>query len=146
MAKQSRKAQLTRSNTHQGHTIEEVFDDNLLPDATEIQKLSELDPNIMTWLKERAEKEQEFRHGAFNQRLEIVSKTERGSRLINYLGLFFSFLLLSGGMYLSYTLIIEKHEFIGSIFSGVMLIAIASIFMSKVKSNNNEKTPTQRNS
>ena len=56
MAKQSRKAQLTRSNTHQGHTIEEVFDDNLLPDATEIQKLSELDPNIMTWLKERAEK------------------------------------------------------------------------------------------
>ena len=57
MAKQSRKAQLTRSNTHQGHTIEEVFDDNLLPDATEIQKLSELDPNIMTWLKERAEKE-----------------------------------------------------------------------------------------
>ena len=49
-------------------------------------------------------------------------------------------------MYLSYTLIIEKHEVIGSIFSGVMLIAIASIFMSKVKSNNNEKTPTQRNS
>ena len=111
----------------------------MLPDATEIQKLSELDPNIMTWLKERAEKEQDFRHGAFNQRLEIVSKTERGSRWINYLGLFFSFLLLGGGMYLSYTLIIEKHEIIGSIFSGVMLVAIASIFMSKVKSNNKEK-------
>ncbi|WP_421497776.1 hypothetical protein [Flavobacterium columnare] len=44
MAKQSRKAQLTRSHSHQGHTIKEVFDDNLLPDASEIKKLSELDP------------------------------------------------------------------------------------------------------
>ena len=100
MAKQSRKAQLTRSNTHQGHTIEEVFDDNLLPEATEIPKLSELDPNIMTWLKERAEKEQEFRHGAFNQRLEIVSKTERGSRWINYLGLFIAIVLALKELYI----------------------------------------------
>ena len=95
----------------------------------------------MTWLKERAEKEQEFRHKAFNERLKIFSKTEKGSRWINYLGLLFSFMLLGGGMYLSYILIIEKHEIIGSIFSGVMLVAIASIYMSKVKSNNNEKTP-----
>lgn len=43
-------------------------------------------------------------------------------------------------MFLSYTLITDEHEILGSVFSGVMLISIASIFMSKVKNNNNEKT------
>ena len=141
MAKGRRKAQITQSRGQRGHMVEEVFDDSLLPDASEIQKLSVIDPNIMTWLKERAEKEQNFRHSAFSTKLNLVSKTEKGLRWINYLGLFFSFILLGGGMFLSYILIKEKHEIIGTIFSGVMLVAIASIFMSKVKSNNNETTP-----
>ena len=145
MAKQSRRAHISKSSDHQGQTIEEVFDDNLLPDATEIQKLAELDASIVQWLKERAEKEQEFRHNTFLKKIHLVHKTERGLRWINYLGLLFSFLLLAGGMFQSYTLIKEGHEVLGSIFSGVMLVAVASIFMSKVKSNNNEKTPRQQN-
>ena len=140
MAKQSRRAQVSRSKNHQGHVVEEVFDDHLLPDASEIKKLSELDPNIIQWLKERAEKEQDFRHKTFNSKVKLVSKTERGLRWVNYLGLLCSFVLLGGGMFLSYTLITDEHEILGSVFSGVMLISIASIFMSKVKSNNNEKT------
>lgn len=141
MAKQHRRAQISRSKNHQGHIVEEVFDDNLLPDAAEIKKLSELDPDIIQWLKQRAEKEQDFRHKSFTSRVKLVSRTERGLRWINYCGLLFSFFLLGGGMYLSYILIIEGHEVLGSIFSGLMLFAIASLFMSKVKSNNNEKTP-----
>ena len=141
MAKGRRKAQMTQSKGHRGQMVEEVFDDNLLPDATEIQKLANIDPNIMIWLKERAEKEQDFRHSAFSSKVTLVSKTEKGLRWINYLGLFFSFILLAGGMFLSYFLIKEEHEIIGTIFSGIMLVAIASIFMSKVRSNNNETTP-----
>jgi uncharacterized membrane protein len=144
MAKQRRRAHISNSRNHQGQVIEEVFDDNLLPDASEIKKLAELDPDIMNWLKQRAEAEQGFRHKAYNNRVTIVSKTERGLRWINYFGLFFSFLLLGGGMYLSYVLIIEDHEILGSVFSGFMLLAIGSLFMSKVKSNNNEKTPNQK--
>lgn len=78
MAKQSRKASLSKSEEHQGHTFEEIFDDSLLPDATEIQKLSAIDPNIIQWLKERAEKEQEFRHNVFSKKVKMVSKSERG--------------------------------------------------------------------
>lgn len=140
MAKQSRKAQVSRSENHEGHIVEEIFDDNLLPDASEIKKLSELDPTIIQWLKERAEKEQNFRHKTYISRVELVSKTEKGLRWVNYLGLLCSFVLLGGGMYLSYILIIKNYEILGSIFSGVLLISIASIFLSKVKSNNNEKT------
>ncbi|SFU49232.1 hypothetical protein SAMN05216480_10555 [Pustulibacterium marinum] len=140
MAKQRRRAQITRDKNQQGHYVEEVFDDNLLPDAAEIRQLHELDPNIIEWLKSRAEKEQNFRHDVYIKRVNLVAKTEKGLRWINYLGLFFSFLLLAGGMYLSYFLIEHDHQVVGTIFTGVTLIAIASLFMSKVKSNNGEKT------
>lgn len=139
MAKQSRRAAVTKTKDQQGHMIEEVFDDNLLPDATEIEKLYKIDPNIMQWLKERAEKEQEFRHTSFHTKLRLVRKTESGLRKINYFGLFFSFVLLLAGMYLSYTMIMSDHEVLGSVFSGTILLAIASIFMNKVQSNNTKK-------
>lgn len=141
MAKQQRKAQLTKTDNHQGQTIEETFDDNLLPDASEIEKLKELDPNIVDWLKARAEKEQDFRHNAYNERLKIVSKSEFGIRTVNYLGIIFSFFILLAGMFVSYNLIVNDYQIVGSIFTGIMLISVIAIFMSKVKSNNNEKTP-----
>ncbi|CAA0154726.1 hypothetical protein [Tenacibaculum maritimum] len=141
MAKQKRKAQVTQGDGRKDHLIEETFDDSLLPDASEIEKLSQIDPEIINWLKSRAEKEQEFRHKTFNKKFNLVEKNENGLRWINYLGLILSFFLLAGGMFLSYTLIKENHEILGSAFTGLMLVAIASIFMSKVKSNNNEPTP-----
>ena len=136
MAKQRRKAALTKQKGQIGHIYEEVVDDNLLPDAEEIAKLHQIDPNIMEWLKERAEKEQDFRQKAFLERLNLVKRNERGSRWINYAGLFFSFILLGGGMLSSYYLIMGGHTLIGTLFSGVVLISVASMFLSKVKSNN----------
>ena len=135
MAKQRRKAQITKKQGQLGHIYEEIVDDNLLPDADEISKLSKIDPEIMQWLKERAEKEQEFRQKAFMERLELVKKNERGSRWINYAGLLFSFLLLGGGMYSSYLLIMAGHTLVGTLFSGVVLITVASMFLSKVRGN-----------
>ena len=143
MAKHQSKAGIVDSKDQKGLTIETTFNDSLLPDAAEIERLHKIDPDIMQWLKDRAKDEQDFRHKTFNERLKMVSRSDRGSRWINYLGLFFSFVLLSGGMFLSYTLITEGYEILGSIFSGAMLIAIASIFMSKVKSNNSKRTPSR---
>lgn len=91
MAKQRRKAELTRSQDRQGQVYEETFDDSLLPDAAEIQKLHAIDPEILEWLKKRAEKEQEFRHETFQKRVDIVRRSEGGERWINYLGLIFAF-------------------------------------------------------
>ena len=39
MAKQQKKQQVVKNQQGQGLLIEEVLDDNLLPDATEIEKL-----------------------------------------------------------------------------------------------------------
>ncbi len=136
MAKQHRRAAITKTENQQGRIIEEVLDDSLLPDVAEIERLYQLDPDILVWLKERAEKEQDFRQKAFNSKLDLVKRTEVGDRRINYMGLIFSFIILLAGMFLSYTMIMEKHEVLGSIFSGATLVAVISIFMGKVQSNN----------
>lgn len=139
MAKQSRKHQVVKNHQGQGQMIEEVFDDNLLPDATEIEKLKNLDPNIVDWLKSRAECEQLFRQKVFDRKLDLVHKSERGERYISTMGLIFSFLIVLAGMGFSAFLIQEKHEILGSIFAGTVIIAIITLFLSKVNSPKNNK-------
>ena len=53
MAKQSRKAQVVKSHLGKGQVVEEIFDDNLLPDASEIERLHRIDTNILEWLKQK---------------------------------------------------------------------------------------------
>ena len=142
VAKRKTRASLSKSREHQQHFIEEVFDDNLLPDAEELKKLQLLDPDIIEWIKERATSEQQFRHKSYSERIKLVAHYERGNRYINYASLFFSFLLLGGGLFLSYFLIKEGHEVLGTVFTGGILVTIGSLYLSKVKSNNNEKTPS----
>ena len=133
MAKQQRRQQLVRNQQgQQGHMVEEVFDDNLLPDAAEIEKLYAIDPHILAWLKQSADKEQAFRHKAFETKTDLVRNNERGLRKVNTMGLVFSFILTLAAMGFSSWLIFCDHEILGSIFGGGVIIAIISAFLSKV--------------
>ena len=133
MAKQQRRQQLVRNQQgQQGHMVEEVFDDNLLPDAAEIEKLYAIDPHILDWLKQSADKEQAFRHKAFETKTDLVRNNERGLRKVNTMGLVFSFILTLAAMGFSSWLIFCDHEILGSIFGGGVIIAIISAFLSKV--------------
>lgn len=133
MAKQTfskKNTQVQHTNgrgVQQEHT--EVFDDNLLPDANEIAALAKLDPNILDWLKSRAEKEQDFRHDAFNKRTEIVASNVKGENNINILGLTYAFLIIMGGMVFSAYLISLGHLVTGTIFSGFTVVYAAALFI-----------------
>lgn len=107
----------------------EIFDDNLLPDATEIAALANLDPNILEWLKSRAEKEQDFRHQAFNRRTEILAGDIKGDQRINIIGLILAFLIIMGGMAFSSYLISLGHLVTGTIFSGLTIVYAAALFI-----------------
>ncbi|WP_294287126.1 hypothetical protein [uncultured Chryseobacterium sp.] len=141
MAKQQRRQQVVRTQQGQhGHMVEEVFDDNLLLDAAEIEKLYAIDPHILEWLKQSADKEQAFRHKAFETKTDLVRNNERSFRKVNTMGLVFSFILTLAAMAFSSWLIYCNHEVLGSIFGGSVILAIISAFLSKVivpKQNNN---------
>lgn len=139
MAKQRRKQQIVRSEHGQGHMVEETLDDNLLPDASEIERLQNLDPHIMEWLKSSAEKEQAFRHKTYQERINIVKASDKGDRIINILGLVFSFIIVLCGMLFSAYLIRKGYEILGSIFAGGLILSIISLFMSKVNKQSNKE-------
>lgn len=140
MAKQQRRQQLVRNQQgQQGHMVEEVFDDNLLPDAAEIEKLYAIDPHILEWLKQSADKEQAFRHEAFKMKTDLVKSNEKGIRRVNSMGLIFSFILTLASMGFSSWLIYCDHEILGSVFGGGIILSIIGAFLSKVivnKQNN----------
>ena len=133
MAKQQTKHQVVKSQQGQGYVVESAFDDNLLPEASEIEKLYKLDNNILEWLKNTAEKEQNFRHQSFQKKLEIVEKEERGSRQISKMGITFSFIIVLAGMVFSAFLIYIGQIVVGTIFAGGIIISIVTAFLKKVK-------------
>ena len=132
MAKRNEK-HLVKSQQGQGYVVESVFDDSLLPEASEIEKLYKLDSHILEWLKNTAEKEQNFRHQAYTKKIEITEKVERGSRQISKMGITFSFIIVLAGMAFSAFLIYIGQMLIGSLFAGGIIISIVTAFLKKVK-------------
>lgn len=122
-----------------GHQLErvEVFDDNLLPEACEIERLKAIDPEIMIWLKERAEREQDFRHEAYNKKIKLLSKSENRVTFLNFYGILMSFLFLGGIIFFSYLIIINGMKIQGSIFSGATIVAVLS-FLFRIPKNTNQ--------
>jgi uncharacterized membrane protein len=108
-----------------------MYDDNPLPNATELEALKAIDPDLIKWITTRADKEQEHRHNTINTKLKVLKSSETNSNVVNVLGLIFSFIFLIGGMAGSIYLIIQGFSIQGSIFGGIILIAGATILRSK---------------
>ena len=132
MAKQSNKVkhtQVTGQNEIANQIEQSVsIDDSLLPDAEELTKLKLLDPNIIEWLKARAEKEQDMRHRYMDAKIDISKGSMNKSFTIDLIILIISFALLAGGMTYSYFLIIADKILPACILGGTTLVfAVNSI-------------------
>jgi uncharacterized membrane protein len=124
------KSTQIKSRAGDGHQLEQtqVLDDNLLPDAEEIKKLCEIDPTCMEWLKNRAEKEQAFRHEITNKRINLAGSTEKKILNTNLLGMVLAFIFIMSTLGLSTYLIVNGYILTGSIFTGTTTIVAASLF------------------
>lgn len=112
----------------------EVFDDNLLPDASEIEKLHAIDPDILQWLKSRAEKEQDFRHNSFDKRVQITENHNKREHNTTRMALMIYFFLVAACLVASYLLISNDKKIAGSIFGGVGVIMALAVLITR-KSN-----------
>jgi uncharacterized membrane protein len=131
MSKQRRQLTATKQGDRHGIQHAEEIDDNLLPDAAEIEKLHTLDPDILTWLKKRAEQEQNFRHTAHTNRMEMIERQNRREHNTGRMGLFLYFLLVAGCVTASYFLIRAGHSVQGSVLGGASVIFAFAIVLSK---------------
>lgn len=115
----SKSQRSTRLKDRNNEIVQHEFhDDNILPSADELQRLEGVKPGITKWIMERSEKEQDFRHSAFNDRTGVIKDNIKKEFIINLLGLIFCFFILAGGLYGGFELIMKGRDVAGSLFVG----------------------------
>jgi uncharacterized membrane protein len=141
MAKANRRIQGRQVIGQTGSSFEqhESYDDSLLPDSNEIAKLKELDPEIIPWLKDRTAKEQDARHDFTNRRVGLIESGQRRAFTVDVITILCAFLLMFGGMFLSYILLQNQQIVTGSIFGGATILFAAKSFLNFRKPTSESK-------
>ncbi|WP_158991431.1 hypothetical protein [Mucilaginibacter sp. L196] len=145
MAKQTRNQKVNHLQTHQGRGVayeqSESYDDSLLPDANELAKLKELDPNIIEWIKERTAKEQDARISFNNRKMALIEGSTTKSFALDIITLIVVVIIILGGMAFSAYLISKDLKVEGTVFGGVVVIAIVNSVLNFRKHKPIEKKP-----
>lgn len=131
MSTTKKELKLGRNLHSQAIQHTEEYDDNLLPDAAQIEKLHQLDNTILPWLKERAEQEQKFRHSAYDKRIKLVDEHNcRDHNTARYALTIYMF-LVAGCILASYLLIKDGHNMQGTIFGGAAAVLALAVLITR---------------
>jgi len=139
MTKHKREIKTAHSRELQRLEQSEEIDDNLLPDAEEIKKLAAIDPDILTWLKGRAEKEQEFRHDFSKKRIKLTNDYEQRHHNTARMGLFVYAILVIGSLWGAYQLILKGLNVQGSIFGSAAVVLAVAVAVTRKPNKPTEK-------
>ena len=125
----TRQHQNTRAIADRKHGVQvqqqTIVDDSPLPSSEELIKLKEIDPTIIEWIKQRAEKEQEARID-FNKDRMKLAKSEHN---IVKTSLYLAFITVMALSIFSGLLVYNGMETVGTIFGGVSVIACVQAFL-----------------
>lgn len=144
MAKRNRSVKRTDVQGPQGNGVsyehQESFDDNLLPDAAELERLHNLDPDIMSWMKTTTSKEQAARHEFNSRKIGLFESSQKKSFWMDVIQATYAFIVILTGMFFSY-LLIEKEQIVyGSIFAGGTILFAANALLKFRKSTGDSET------
>lgn len=130
MAKQQYQNKVAK-NTKGESMLEQnaLIDDNLLPNAIELEKLKEVDPKIIDWILERTEIEQNARIQFNNDRVRLAEYDLIKTHSFNKTSLWFGFLIFIAVLGLSGFLIYNDLNVAGTIFGGTAIIGGAVFFI-----------------
>lgn len=114
------------SSTGNGVALEHntVYDDSLLPAADELCKLHAIDENVVPWIKQRTEIEQDARINFNKRRTALAFREINLSAFITFVGLVLCVAVIAGIFYLSYNLIMNGHENAGMLFGGGDVVGV----------------------
>lgn len=109
-----------------------IYDDSLLPSAEELERLKDIDPDIIPWIKKRTEIEQDARIDFNKKRINLAVKETNLSASLTITALILATIIILGIFYLSFVLVTKGYEIAGTIFGGVDLAALILAF-SKIR-------------
>lgn len=134
----AKKAEQNKVCDKSGLTLEHntIYDDNLLPSADELAKLNSVSDKIIPWIMERTEMEQNARIKFNEDRMDIAKKDFKHNHTYNFTALIMAFIIVLLFVSLSFYLILNGQETIGTIFAGSTIVLIVSYFL---KASKNKK-------
>lgn len=140
MAKQTKHVQVF-DDGGKGKSIRhhESYDDSLLPEASELAKLKELDPTVIDWIKEMTSKEQDGRLSFNDRKMSLLEKKTKHDSYTDFLVVIFAFLVIISSMALSCFLILQKQAVVGTIFAGGTMVLAANSFLDFKKKKESKK-------
>lgn len=116
----------------------ESYDDSLLPDAVELEKLKALDPKVMEWIKDRTAKEQDGRLDFNKRKMALLEKGQICMIRIDAYSITCALIIVLAGMGLSAYLIHKGDRISGSLFGGGTLLIAISAFLNFRKNKNTQ--------
>lgn len=130
MAKQQHQNKVAKNK--QGELLLEqnlAIDDSLLPNASELEKLKEVDPQIISWILERTEIEQNARIEFNQERVKLAKFDLKKTHVFNITALIFGFIIFIAVLALSAFFIINNLFVEGTLFGGTAIIGGALFFI-----------------
>lgn len=131
----AKKAEQNTLSDHRGLTLEQrtVVDDNLLPPAEELAKLNDISKEILPWIMNRTEKEQDARISFNENRMRLTEKDLNFAHRYNMVAFIMSFVIVILFLAASFYLIISGKEVLGTLFAGGTIVGIISYFLNSKK-------------
>lgn len=96
-----------------------LVDDSFLPAADELAKLKEVDPDVVPWVKERIEKEQDARIRFNESKLELADKDVCSHYRNNRMAMTYVFIIALCGLLLATFLVYLGNNVAGTVFGTV---------------------------
>jgi uncharacterized membrane protein len=130
MAKHSQQNRLAKARN--GEILLEqsnAFDDSLLPSAEELEKLKEVDPNIVKWIMDRTEMEQNARLDFNKNRIKLSEYDLRKTHRFNFTALTFGFIIFMAILAISAFFVYYGLPITGTIFGGTAILVGAIYFI-----------------
>lgn len=127
----AKKAQQHKLSNAKGLTLEQntVYDDNLLPSADELAKLDSVSKDIIPWIMQRTEMEQDARIKFNENRMKIAQSDFKHTHQYNFIALIMAFVIVLVFIVFSFYLIIDGQETIGTVFAGGTIALIVFYFL-----------------
>lgn len=137
MAKKAEQTQIRQNEDGKVSAIRNtIIDDNYLPSADELQKYQNISKDIIPWIMDRVEKEQNARLKFNDDNMNLAKKDLKFRQLYDIIALILAFVLVIIALAATIWLLIEGYNIAGIFLAGGTIAVVVYALLDKRKTGN----------
>lgn len=137
MAKKAEQTQIRQNEDGKVSAIRNtIIDDNYLPSADELQKYQTISKDIIPWIMDRVEKEQNARLKFNDDNMNLAKKDLKFRQLYDIIALILAFVLVIIALAATIWLLIEGYNIAGTFLAGGTIAVVVYALLDKRKTGN----------